>query len=423
MAINTNFFSPRIRNVISLLSGTSIAQLVNIIASILLAKMYDPEDFGLFATGLSIISISSLVFTLRYELAIVIEESIIKSKRLLLIGLGLIFIFGIIAGLLLLSVKGILLESIYFNDYHKLIEIWPILLTGAITLAIFNLFNYFSIKSNNYNTISLSLVLKSILALIAQVSLYFMGLDFKGLLLGAVVGSFLSLYPFSRLKFLKSLKFNLINDSKELLIKHKKFPLYSFPASLANIASIELNNIFLLGLYSPEILGFYFIAFKLLGLPLSVIGRSFSQVYFKEASDERLNSGASSAIFMKTFKEVGIIGLCALLLGYLLIENIFLLIFGPEWLEAANFAIIMLPLFVIRLVSSSLSTTLTVFEKQSKVLLNNVILLLALITIVLLANFLDWSIEQFLIIYTTIFSVIYAIFLGYYYLVANKLIN
>ena len=60
------------RNVLTLMTGTTIAQAIPIAISPILTRIYTPEDFGMFALYMSIASILSVVATGWYELAIML---------------------------------------------------------------------------------------------------------------------------------------------------------------------------------------------------------------------------------------------------------------------------------------------------------------------------------------------------------------
>jgi len=59
------------KNVLTLMAGTTIAQAIPIAISPILTRLYTPEEFGLFALFLAIVSIFGVVATMRYEMAIV----------------------------------------------------------------------------------------------------------------------------------------------------------------------------------------------------------------------------------------------------------------------------------------------------------------------------------------------------------------
>ena len=62
------------RNVLTLMTGTAIAQAIPIIVSPILTRLYSPEDFGRLALFISIVSIMSVLATGKYELAIILPK-------------------------------------------------------------------------------------------------------------------------------------------------------------------------------------------------------------------------------------------------------------------------------------------------------------------------------------------------------------
>ena len=64
-----------LRSILVLMTGTAMSQLIPIIASPLLTRIFSPENFGSFAFYLSIITIVSTVVTGKYEQAIPLPKS------------------------------------------------------------------------------------------------------------------------------------------------------------------------------------------------------------------------------------------------------------------------------------------------------------------------------------------------------------
>ena len=62
------------RNVLTLMTGTTIAQAIPIAISPILTRIYTPEDFGVFALYMSIVSIISVVATGGYEMALMLPQ-------------------------------------------------------------------------------------------------------------------------------------------------------------------------------------------------------------------------------------------------------------------------------------------------------------------------------------------------------------
>ena len=62
-------------NVLTLASGTAVSQLITIVAIPLISRLFDPDEFGVAALFLSIVTLLSVVATLRFEKAIVLPKS------------------------------------------------------------------------------------------------------------------------------------------------------------------------------------------------------------------------------------------------------------------------------------------------------------------------------------------------------------
>ncbi len=67
------------RNVLTLMTSTTIAQAIPLAISPILTRLYTPSDFGIFALYMSISSIISVVVTGRYELAIMLPKKIVTQ--------------------------------------------------------------------------------------------------------------------------------------------------------------------------------------------------------------------------------------------------------------------------------------------------------------------------------------------------------
>ena len=63
------------RNVITLMTGTGLAQAIPIAISPILTRLYSPEDFGTFGLYMAIVTIASVLVTGRYELAILLPKN------------------------------------------------------------------------------------------------------------------------------------------------------------------------------------------------------------------------------------------------------------------------------------------------------------------------------------------------------------
>ena len=62
------------KNVLTLMTGTGLAQAIPIAISPILTRIYTPEEFGVFALYMAIASILTVLVTGRYEMAILLPK-------------------------------------------------------------------------------------------------------------------------------------------------------------------------------------------------------------------------------------------------------------------------------------------------------------------------------------------------------------
>ena len=62
------------RNILTLMTGTAIAQAIPIAISPILTRLYSPEDFGVFALYMGVVSIGGILATGRYEMSVMLPK-------------------------------------------------------------------------------------------------------------------------------------------------------------------------------------------------------------------------------------------------------------------------------------------------------------------------------------------------------------
>ena len=80
------------------IGGSGGAQLMLIVAAPILTRLFTPEEFGIFAIYVAIVTFLSMGIFLKYELAIPISQSITSTLSILKLCLGL----GALIGFLIL---------------------------------------------------------------------------------------------------------------------------------------------------------------------------------------------------------------------------------------------------------------------------------------------------------------------------------
>lgn len=397
------------RNIITLLTGSTLAQAIPIAITPILTRIYTPSDFGVFAIFLAITTILGSIANGRYELALILPEKDEDAINVAAIG---IFIAAAISMVLLVIV-------IFFNS--SIVELmgveglgrWLYLIPFSVFfIGVFNVLNYLNTRFSLYKNIALANVKKSIILSISQVGLNGFFKTGGGLILGQFFSYLMCNYSlYKSINTTINIKEISIVEMTKMGKKYIDFPKYSAPAILANTLSYQLLNILISIFYSYSILGFYSLVQRVMGVPSMLVGNAVSQVYFQQANQDRIKLGNCLKIFQKTVLQLIVISLLIFIPAYFLIEQLFVLFFGQSWLVAGSYAKILIPFFAIRFVVTPVTVTNSIFEKQKISLIWQISLLFFSILTLISIHFWGYSFEEFLKIWVLVMILHYLVLL------------
>lgn len=348
-----------INNVLTLITGTFLAQLIPILILPILTRLWLPEEFGFFATFVAVISILEVLFMGRFDMALMLPKKNENALNLLLLG----FILSIFFAVLIYSF--LLIES-YFN-FFKIFEIqnWYFLVPiSAIIYSTYSLIIAWNNRLKKYKVMSSNRVIQSSSIAFAQIIIGYVSKFNLGLIYADLLGRFFSLFLIlknSKL-FFYNIRFNYLKKLA-LFKRYKNFLILEAPASLMNVCSNQLPFIVLPIIFSPKIAGLYFLVFKVLMMPSALIGTAVLEVFKNKVQEDFLNKGNFKKIFIKTALSLFLIGIIPTLILIIFASEIFVFFFGDDWIDAGKYAEILAPLALARFVSSPLSYILVFKEK------------------------------------------------------------
>lgn len=356
-------------DVLKLVSGTAFSQALLLLASPILTRLYTPEAFGTLALFTSIITILGVIACLRYELAIMLPESDEEAANLL----GASLMFAVLVSSLTVPVmwwgQALLLRSLNapaLGPYLWLIP--PGVLVGGVFLAL----NYWNSRTKRFGRLSIARVVQSIGVLTTQIGLGFGGLPTSGVLIGASVGGQTlattilggQIWRDDRKLFFRSICLSKIFLE---IKRYRKFPLLDTWSALLNSLSWQLPAFLLSAFFSSTIVGFYALGFRILQLPMSLIGGSIAQVFYQRASEAH-KQGKLATLVEEVFDKLVMIGLVPMLTLTLIGRDLYTVLFGSEWAEAGVYTQILSIWAFVWFISSPLSTLFSVLEKQEYLL-------------------------------------------------------
>lgn len=403
-------------------SGTAISQLILVLISPVLTRLYTPEAFGVYAVFLSITAIIGGNINLKYEQAIMLPDDADDAYKLSYLAnyLNLIFSF------LLLIIIAVFYKQIacvlkvdHQTSYWLYLVPFATYFIGFNTILV-NLNNRFK----NYKSMSGSVIAKNGAMTLVQLLLGFFKLFLNsGLIIGQLVA-----YVFGNRVLQLNVDFSFkqmfkhkFSNFKAVMERYKDFPRYAFPAGIANAATLNISNLLILSVYSASNVGFFSLANRILGAPSVLISQSIAKVYYQKASEDVRRIGNCRGIFNSTFKKLFFLSLPIFIPTALLSDWAFPFIFGADWREAGVFASYLSLMFGLRFISSALSITINVTDHQKYGLYINLMLLLLNISVIVVSSILKCNMINFILIYSLAMSLAYLVFIYIYFrLSGNK---
>ncbi len=354
------------RNVLTLVSGTTVAQAIPVAVTPILTRIYSPDEFGLFAVYMALVSMGAMLATGRLEIAVLIARK--DSEALQLAAISFI-ISGIISLLALMAIIAWGQQFAMLAGQPEL-ELWLFIAPFSIFLfSVYKVLLHWLNRKKQYKLMSHSRIAQggSISAL--QVTVGLAAKVPAGLALADCLGRCVALLLIlKRVKATVKLpEFDRVRQYA-LIKRYRKFPFLGSPASLLNVLSLQMPYVIIPTLFTSAVAGMYFLVFRVLMMPIALIGESMAEVFRKNALENLKKHGNCRPIFVKTLWSMVVIGLPPMLLLILFGRELFAFVFGEEWREAGLYASILAPMAFLRLVSAPLSGVLFIKERLTLIL-------------------------------------------------------
>ncbi|MBD5312459.1 MAG: oligosaccharide flippase family protein [Bacteroides sp.] len=404
------------KHILTLLSGNLGAQGITFIAGLLLARLYSPDDFGLLGVFLAISNILTPISCLGYEAAIIISKDIKEAFKVSMLCIVISISFALLLYVPIFFCQQQIIKWFNCNELYPFIYLIPL---SVLLGGLFNTLNYFNTKIKEYKDIAVSNILKSFFCAIVQIVGSFFRNGPSMLIVGQatmnIFGNIRLLKNFLRYKSKIKIR-NIITVSK----RFSKFPKFYCLGVLSNNISLNITNILINKLFVASTVGFYSYAYKYVGFPISLIATSTGQIYYQELSEAKIDSKNINKIFKDTLIKLLILGFPIFLTLYFIIKPGFILLFGEKWSMAGEIGQILIPLFFIRFITSPLSMTLLVFEKQKILLFLQILLMNLTIIPYIITYILKGSLIMYLYNLVYILLGYYILYLGIIYYIIHK---
>lgn len=394
------------RSVALVFSGTATAQLIPILGSLLIARIFAPADFGMFMTWLGMVSLAAVFSTGRFEMALALEPNgpeRAQAATAAFATMGLVLLAIFVPGAVIYALLHARLQHIPLS----LVALYAPAVAGAACALIFQAW---AAAEGRFRALSAMRITQAVLVTGLQIGAGFAfpsawtlaAAQVVGVLGGLVMMCWLMRPP------------RLHQPAQSLAAfwsRHRRFPIYALPADTVNTAAAQLPLTIIAHRFGAETAGFVALAFRLLGAPISLMGSAVLDVFKRRASESWRSTGSCRGPYLETLLVLATGSLIGTAAFWFVGERLFVIAFGVEWVEAGRAAVILLPLFALRFVASPLSYTFYIAQKQPVDLVWQICLFA--MTLTTLTAFSDY--QSTLAAYAYGYGVLYVIYIALSY--------
>jgi O-antigen/teichoic acid export membrane protein len=366
-----------LKNVFTLASATGIAQGISLAIYPVLTRIYTPEEHGLFALYLSIVTITAIISTGKYELAVMIPRKEKDGAGLTLLSIWLSLGFSIFLLLFIMVFRDPIPRWLGNQHIDKWLYFIPL---STFLVGVFQALSFWMNRRSAYRAIAGANLGQSIINSAVKLSASKAMTHGGGLMTGAIVGQFAGAVVYAWRIFRDGtgiFRSVSIREMLKLAREHRFFPRYSMMHKLINNFSSSLPVFVFSAYFGADIVGYFGLGFMLINRPMNLLSTSFSKV-FSQRTIERHNKGQLVLTDIRKF-VVRMAWISAL--PFLVIPCcapwLVTIIFGDEWHEAGVYMQIFAPWLFMVFLSAPLSFVADMLARQRKAMMIEVVKFIA----------------------------------------------
>lgn len=344
------------RSVVLLMSGTAFGQLLAILSTPIITRLYTPDALGLATSFASLLAIIGGASTLRYAITIPLPEEDADGAVMLFVSVVVNFAFSVLLALLLLILGKTFVEWMNLPELLPYLWLLPI---GIVGLGFYTTLTYWAIRRKAFSDLVRTKVTQSIGRVLVQIGLGIVNIGAGGLIIGNIIGQVGGSGTLGRIAWrdtqdlLKRINFTQIWSG---IVSYRRFPFFSMPSALLNVAGLQIAPLLIASLYGYNVAGWFGLATRLVALPTSLIGQAVSQVFLGEMAELiHTDPYKLRRLFYKLGGGLLLIGFLPALVLILFAPQLVDLVFGADWNETGVYLQYMAVFLVAQMAISPLS--------------------------------------------------------------------
>jgi O-antigen/teichoic acid export membrane protein len=398
-----------IKDVIIVVGGTVLGQLLTIFATPIITHLYTPHDFGLASVYGSILSFIAIIGCWCFELAIPLPKEDETAIWLSIISTLIVFIMAIITAVVVFVWGGTFCELMKAPDLAKYIFLLPVSLCAV---CFYQILSFWVIRWQSYGLLARTKISQSIGQITVQIGAGLLSNGPMGLLIGDVIGRSSGAVTLGKQLWRKRVpSFNIFSWTKlaEAAYRYRRFPLISSWSGLLNGLGWMYPPI-VTYFYGTQVVGWLALCSTIIGTPLSLVSVSVGKVYYGESAKiTKIDAKTQMLLFQKTVKKLMIVIVPAVIIATLIAPWLIPKLFGSQWAPIVLYMQVLLPSYIFMAISSPMFSVLDVYERQDMHLVRECMRIPMMLGPFMICGIMGYSALVSIIIYSISTSLFYLI--------------
>lgn len=339
----------------SFVGSSALMQLVPLATAPIIARLYTPAEFGIYAIFFALATILAGVAHLALTNATLLETEDKGAAHATLLTISVVAAFCSVFTLLVLFTP----HAIKIAILGEAVTPYLIWLPATLLLSgIFNCLYTWTIRIRNFHLLSRNRIVLGLSTALLQIGIGLAGPGASGFIVANLCGYALavSLLVVPFLADVRRLRPEFTASSAlEQIVKHKALPLWTVPANLVNSVSSFLPDLIIGRMFGVAQLGQYSLASRMVNFPLTFIASSAQDIFRQQAAQEFNEYGHCRQTFNRFFVLMVMFAAALLIPLILVMPYVFPIVFGNQWGQAGVLIQAIGLLLIVRFVTSPLS--------------------------------------------------------------------
>lgn len=348
----------------SFLGSGIFVQMIPLLTAPIIARMYTPSDFGVYAVFFALSTLLSAISTMSLQHSILLEEDDVNAIHAAAVCGVIVLAFSLAILVLILVVPHSYFQRMLGPSVARYL-IWlplSVLISGA-----FNVLYTWAIRRGRYKRLAINKIILGAATAAFQIGV---GMTFPsptGFVVANLLGLSLAVALLVR-TFTHDFAIMKPDVGVALAVqhirRHRRLAIWTLPAGLINGLAQYLPDLLINRQFGVHRLGQYSLANRMINFPMSFIAGSLQDIFRQQATLEFGEYGDCEKVFLRFLIILSAFAGLVLMPVILLAPYAFPLIFGKQWGGAGELIQAIGFLLIVRFVSSPLSYVWIIRDRQ-----------------------------------------------------------